>query len=277
MNRCQACGRTITETEAYTRITLGDETYLFCCPMCMTAFHAGDLQRRMIPKSFSNERVAVFVEYVPALQVGGDYACIRSVGEDRLYLWVGDVSGHGVTSSLLMSRISTEIERRVEAGEDLAITAEFLNNSINSMIDEEWFYLTLFGAAIDFSSQTISYVNCGHPGQLLWSQRGQTVVRLASQNLPAGLFGPEVFGTAIKNTVGMQAGDKLLLFTDGISELEREDGSELGETGLIEIFHKFIKAPRAETQRRIVEQIQALQNGHPNDDLLFIFVDLKET
>ncbi len=277
MNRCQGCGRPITESEAFARIALGSETYLFCCPMCMSAFEARALQRRMIPQSFSNERVAVFVEYVPALQVGGDYACIRSVGEDRLYLLVGDISGHGITSALLMSRISTEIERLVEAGQDVATIAEFLNNSINSMSGEEWFYLTLFGAAIDFPSQTISYVNCGHPGQLLWSQREQTVVRMDSQNLPVGLFGPEVFGTAIKKSVGIQPGDKLLLFTDGISELEREDGSALGEAGLIEIFHKFIKAPREETHRRVVEQIQALQKGHANDDVLFIFVDLSGT
>lgn len=277
MNRCHSCGRTIAESEAYKRIALGGEVYLFCCPMCMSAFEARPLQRRMIPRSFSDHRVSVFVEYLPALQVGGDYACIRSVGEDRLYLVIGDISGHGITSALLMSRISTEIERLVEAGQDLAATAEFLNNSINSMLGEDWCYLTLFGAAIDFPSQTLSYINCGHPGQLLWSQREQTVVRLDSQNLPLGLFSSQVFGTAIQKTVQMQSGDKLLLFTDGISELEREDRSELGEAGLIEIFHKFIKVPREETQRRVVEQIQALQKGHSNDDVLFIFADLRGT
>lgn len=277
MNRCQACGRPMTESEAFARIALGGETYLFCCPMCMSAFEAKPLQRRMIPKSFSDHRVSVFVEYLPALQVGGDYACIRSVGEDRLYLIIGDISGHGITSALLMSRTSTEIERLVEAGQDLATTAEFLNNSINSMLGEDWFYLTLFGAAIDFPSQTISYINCGHPGQLLWSQREQAVVRLDSLNLPVGLFSSQVFGTAIQKTIQMQSGDKLLLFTDGISELEREDGSELGQTGLIEIFHQLIEAPHEQTQRKVVEQVHALHKGHPNDDVLFIFVDLRGT
>lgn len=74
MSRCQSCGRPITESEAYARIALGGDTYFFCCPMCLTAAEAGQVQRKMIPQSFSNERVTVFVEYLPALLVGGDYA-----------------------------------------------------------------------------------------------------------------------------------------------------------------------------------------------------------
>jgi len=66
-----------------------------------------------------------------------------------------------------------------------------------------------------------------------------------------------------------------MLFTDGILELERQDGSEFGETGLIQIFQELIEVPTEETERRVFERIKALQKGHSNDDVLFIFVDIK--
>jgi hypothetical protein len=143
MSKCQSCGRPIKESEAYRRIVVGSEIFLVCCPMCMNALEAGQVQRRMITGSFSDEHATVFVEYLPAMQIGGDYTCIRYFSEDRLYMVIGDVSGHGIASSLVMIRISSEVERMVESGEDVAVIAEVLNSLMRSVLGEERLYLTL--------------------------------------------------------------------------------------------------------------------------------------
>lgn len=275
MDRCHSCGRPITEEEAYASVQVGGETHLLCCPMCLSAFKAGPVQRRMILQGFSDDRASVFVEYLPALQVGGDYTCVRAVGEDKLYVIVADISGHGISSSLVMSLIGAEIELLVQAGEDIAVIAEALNNSMIARLDDWDAYLTLFGSEINFSTQTITYVNCGHPAQLLWSEKHKDYIRLESGHLPVGLFGPEKFGTPEKTTVGIHPGDKLMLFTDGMLELKLEDGSEFGEKGFIKMFHELVENPSEETKQRIFDQIKAAQTGCLNDDLLFVFVDIR--
>lgn len=275
MYKCHSCGRPITESEVYARISVGGETYLFCCPMCGSAFKAGPVQRRMVLQAFADDRASVFVEYVPALQVGGDYTCIRAVGEDKLYVIVADVSGHGISSSLVMARVGPEIERLVQAGEDIAAIAEALNSFMTLRLAEEEMYLTLFGSEIDFASETISYVNCGHPAQLLWSEKHKSYTRLESEHIPVGLFGSDQFGTPRKTTLGIHTGDKLMLFTDGMLELKLEDGSEFGERGLIKMFHELVEIPSEETKQRIFDQIKAAQTDHLNDDLLFVFIDIK--
>ena len=273
-DRCHSCGKTVTESETHARLEVGGETYLFCCPMCQSAFAAGNVQRRMVLQAFSDERASVFIEYVPALQVGGDYTCIRAVGDDKLYVIVADVSGHGIASSLVMSRVGAETERLVQSGKDLAAIAEALNRLMTSNAGGD-LYLTLFGAEIDFSAQTITYINCGHPAQLLWSQKLQQSTLLQSEHIPVGMFDAETFGTPPKVTLDVHAGDKLMLFTDGMLELRLEDGREFGQDGLTRVFRELIKASSEEAKRLIMEQLKASQAERLEDDMLLVFVDIK--
>lgn len=105
MGRCHVCGNPTTEQTAYARIALTGQVYLICCPMCLTAIQAGAVQRRMNSRSHSSPRASVLVEYLPAVQVGGDYGWAHAVDDDRMYAVVADVSGHGITSSLVASRL----------------------------------------------------------------------------------------------------------------------------------------------------------------------------
>lgn len=127
MDRFHVCGNPTSEARAYVRLALHDRTYLVCCPMCLTAIPAWAVQRRVVAKSPSGPRASVFVEYLPAVQVGGDFAWTRWSGDDLLYAAIVDVSGHGITSSLVASRVAPEIARAAEQGEDLAAFTQRLN------------------------------------------------------------------------------------------------------------------------------------------------------
>lgn len=127
MDRCHVCDNPTTQEGAYARIALTDSVYLICCPMCLTAIQAGAVQRRMVAKSHEAPRASVFVEYLPAVQVGGDYAWVHAVGRDLMYAVVADVSGHGITSSHVASRIAAEVERLGEGREGLAEFTKRLN------------------------------------------------------------------------------------------------------------------------------------------------------
>lgn len=276
MGRCHACGKAIEEEAAYARIALGDHTYLVCCPMCMTALEAGSIQRKMIPSSFSDENVAVFVEYLPALQVGGDYACIQYAGADRLYFIVADVSGHGITASLIMSRLSTEIESMVRAGERPEDIASRLNGDVRRLVGEQSMYLTLFAATMNLSSQVLEYVNCGHPTQLLWSHGKRRLVPLMSRNMPVGLFDSKDFGVPRPARVEVQAGDRLFFFTDGLLEMKVSEGSELGGPGVATLIESKQALPCEQAAHEMFQQIRVSQQRHPHDDVLSIVCEVRE-
>jgi sigma-B regulation protein RsbU (phosphoserine phosphatase) len=242
--------------------------------MCITASEAGDIQRRMIPSSFADERASIFVGYQPALHVGGDYVCIRWLNDDRLYAVVADISGHGVTSSLIMSRLSGEIEALIEAGVDLPEIALILNRSIRSLAGERPMFLTFFGAILDFRTGQLQYVNCGHPGQLLWSKTGAGYSRLESNGMPVGLFGPERFDTPTTRTTAFARGDKLVLFTDGILDLEK-DGVPLEEVGLVDALREMLEGSLTGGAERAFGDLKTLQ-GRTDDDLLFVVIDVKQ-
>jgi serine phosphatase RsbU (regulator of sigma subunit) len=92
--------------------------------------------------------------------------------------------------------------------------------------------------------------------------------------MPVGLFGPETFGAPETHTVGFRAGDKLMLFTDGLVDLKHEDGSTLEEAGVARIFQELVNAPTKEAECHILKRIKSLQESSPHDDLLLILVDL---
>lgn len=272
-SNCYACGKPVAEGDAYAKFTLSGEVFLLCCPMCVSSMEAGRVQRALIPSSFSDGRVDVFVEYLPAFQVGGDYACIRYSPRNKLYAVVGDVSGHGITSSLLMSRLGAEIERFVADDGELTVMVKALNGWMRAVAGDEGLYVTLFAAIIDFDARKLSYVNCGHPPQPFWSGSNQKRIALDPGNMPVGMFGDDRFGDVQEMWLDVGAGDKLMLFTDGMSDLwsDRVDGEE----DVITVFERFIENPTAESVRGTLQNVRSLRGPSPSDDVLFVFVGLK--
>lgn len=274
MDRCHVCGNPTTQEKAYARIALTDHVYLICCPMCLTAIQAGAVQRRMVAKSHEAPRASVFVEYLPAVQVGGDYAWVHAVGRDLMYAVVADVSGHGITSSLVASRIAPEVERLGEGREGLAEFAQRLNRLMWSTFAEQRVYLTLFAAVLDFLEREVRYVNCGHPPGLLWSGRDRSFARLQPEDFPVGLFDALTFGRPREKAASIETGDRLVLYTDGVLGLRQPDGSELGEAALLETLRAAMECSLEESTPSLFVNLRAKHEAHPEDDLLIVLVDL---
>ncbi len=273
--RCCACGRLITPAEAYKRLELGDIECFVCCPMCLDALHAGVVQRRMIPESFSNERVNVLVEYFPARQIGGDYVHIRDF-RDLLHFLVLDVSGHGITSSLVMNRVSTMLDRLLERGDTPPVVAGRLNTWMREHVGDQRLYATMFHSVMDFSGGRLLYLSCGHATQLFWARRRRQFVRLESQTTPIGLFDEKTFKIPDPVEIEIEPGDKLVLFTDGLPDIESPGDAPLGEEGIIRRLTETGSEPTMENAHRLVQYIRSLGQEARSDDVLFVFAEVKE-
>lgn len=275
---CCVCGREIERAQAYKKIEAHGQTHLLCCPMCEATLEAGEVQQKMMPRSFSHERIEVLVEYLPAVRIGGDYAYINWITADKLYLVVADVAGHGITSSLIMNRMSTEFDRKLRVREDpLATIAMELNQWMHSRLGDLRHYATAFLGLIDFTAGTLTYLSCGHPPQLLWSGEHQRLHRLESQVTPLGLVPKRVFGEPTTSTVRVNSGDKLVLYTDGLTDATLRDSSEFGVEGIVSELAQSAEGPGMGTARNLVRLVRELGHGSRPDDVLFVFADIKRT
>ena len=272
MSVCYSCGRPVSDEEAYAKIRVAGAVYLVCCPMCMTAVEAGDIQRQMVTTAVDDPLMRVSVEYVPALLVGGDYFCVRVPNAANRHLVVSDISGHGVTSSLVSARLAAEIDGFTSADASPVELARALNSWMRSHLRDGTAYLTMFHAVIDFPNRELTYLGCGHPPQLLWSGEGVGFRKLAPQTFPVGLFDDAALDGAVPTTVHFDAGDVLFLFSDGLTDMLLGDGTELGLEGL----EARLRPPPGlpESWSKLVEEIARRSRPPDEDDILAAMIEL---
>lgn len=165
-----------------------------------------------------------------ARSVGGDYYDFLELQPGKLWIAVGDISGKGISAALLMANLQGLLRSHAplytEELDRLFIT---LNDRMCETSDGSQ-YASLFYAGFDGPSKILRYVNAGHPPPLLL--RDGAVDRLAATGPPVGLFGEGCFSV---NELQLQAGDTLLIYTDGITEAERPDNEMFGEERLEEL------------------------------------------
>jgi serine phosphatase RsbU (regulator of sigma subunit) len=156
---------------------------------------------------------------IPSTQVGGDYFDVRQVSPEVWAAVVADVSGKGVSSALLASLLQ---------GSFLMASAdpwhvESIMTRLNSFLLERTLgekYATIFYCTIDVSG-LLSYANAGHPAPFLVSADGR-IRKLHTSGMPVGMIEGAPFETVQEQ---LERGDKLVIFSDGLTEAENPDGA----------------------------------------------------
>ena len=170
------------------------------------------VHRTLVPDSFSHERADIWVSYIPMNYVSGDYAKFLFLDDDRLLVFISDVTGHGVAAALLVNRVHAEFERLVQEEQKPEWLLRKLNHFISRDFEGTNMYLSAFCGLLDFKTHVFSYANYGHPSQYFFHLNGSNIEHLASQNTLLGIL-PD--GQHRQGEVLFEPGDRLLLFTDG--------------------------------------------------------------
>lgn len=229
---------------------------------------AGRIQSALLPRNdlvFRGWR-AIF-HYEPAGLVSGDYCDLIPAEDGSLFFMLGDVSGKGVAASMLMAHLHAMIRALTGIGLPLVQMVErasrlFCESTLAAQ------YATLVCGRAD-TSGNIELCNAGHLPPLLAQK---TAVRpIHSTGLPLGLFCSEEFSV---EKVRLTAGDRLVLFTDGLSESQNPQGEEFGVDPLIEM----MKTPHLLSAdglvRSCVSQASDFRSGNPaRDDLTLMVIE----
>jgi len=205
----------------------------------------------------------------PLEMTAGDYYDFIPMGEDKLGIVVGDVSGHGVGPAILMSSVRS-LTRALMAGKiPIDEALGFLNNQLEHDTDEDIF-VSYFLGIIDFKTRLLTYGNAGHCPPILLRKGACGSQELKRTGMALGVIPDAPFGPP--ESIVLEKGDLLALFTDGIEEAQKE-GEMFGKERFVAILANGADLPASQLIDRVFASVKEfIAHGGSGDDLTLSIV-----
>jgi len=232
---------------------------------------AHDLQLKLLSKPIvvaPEARAAARV--VPAESVGGDFFLLARLDRDRTGVLIGDVSGHGYQSALVMALALSAAAIHVQAAFNPSIALEAVQRSLADELTSTEMSLSLCYAVIDSKANELRFANAGHPHAFRLSANG-VCERLAAVAPPIGFSDAPID----ECVMSWSPGDRLVLFTDGITDARDANERRLGEAAVLQ---ELSRMRHGETPDQILATLFArvdahIENTPLRDDLAIVVVD----
>jgi sigma-B regulation protein RsbU (phosphoserine phosphatase) len=224
------------------------------------------IQERLLPQQVPQiDGWELAVSWQPASGVGGDCFDTIRFSDTRLALTIADVVGKGIPAALLMSNLQAAV--RAFASE--VIEPQALCTQVNRILCgniAEGRFISFFYCVIDATAGVLTYTNAGHYLPMLIRPDG-SVERLGQGGPVLGVLGDAEYEQA---HVSLGAGDRLVLFTDGLTEARSADDEEFGEDRLLHaaVAHRGCSAPAL--QARLTAEVASFTGGRLQDDATLI-------
>lgn len=238
---------------------------------------AREVQQHLFPTKVPDvPGLKIYGACKPARRVSGDYYDFMPIGEHRLAIVLGDVSGKGISAALIMSAVQSIIRTRLYADPSSGgwldpvrlSTATFfgqLNQQMFESIPDEK-YATCFYGLYDAETSRIVYTNAGHPAPILF--RDGAVIKMDVGGTPLGLIFPTTYREA---EITLEPGDLLVAFSDGITESENSFEEEFGEERLIDAIRRTQRYSPEALVNEIYRNIEAWTGSkEPQDDMTLV-------
>ncbi len=217
--------------------------------------------------------------WIPTTTLGGDFFDILALSETQAGVFICDVMGHGVRSALVTAMMRALVGERTSVAVDPGEFLGELNRHLIAILQQTRtpMFASAFYLVADVQSGAMTYANAGHPSPLLARRAGNTprVEWLLDASSPSGpALG--VFEDAIYDTVSrdLAADDLLMLFTDGLVEVEGADG-EYGEDRLLEGVKRRVSSAPGALFDDILAEIQDFGGkGEFEDDVCLVGMEV---
>jgi len=232
---------------------------------------AREIQERLLPKKIPQVRgLEVAGMWQPTSVVGGDYFDVVKFSERKIGVCISDVAGKGISAALLMANLQASF--RAFASEEVSPGALVgkLNEVVSNNIAPDKF-VTFCYCTIDTANNKLTYASAGHWPPIVLHKSGEAVP-LRDGGAPLGIFPNRNY-----EDIGLQldSGDRLVLYTDGLTEARNSDGDEFGERRLIDLGSRKMELSAAELLAAIRKEVAGFCNGRFEDDFTMVVVGVK--
>ena len=248
---------------------------------------AREIQQTMLPQQYpvfpktAQPRDSLFRfshRYLPTGTVGGDYFNVLALSDTEAGVFICDVMGHGVRSALVAAMVRALVEELKPLGGDPGKLLTHLNRDLCAILKHTGSptLTTAFYLAADPVTGQLRYANAGHPKPFLVSRNSDTITALttgAGKNNPAlGLFEDAVYTTS---QCPLAAGDFVMLFTDGLYEVEGSQQQLYTHEMLVDAVRRRIQLPAAELFDELLAEIREFALGQDfMDDVCLVGMEV---
>lgn len=233
---------------------------------------ASNIQGLLLPHHFPDSpKLDMAATYLPARKVGGDLYDIFELGPGKVGVAVADVSGKGVPGSLMMAICQTHLRHFARRHDSPSLVLSAINFEMMQAGMRRDKFVTMIYAVVDTEAETLTFARAGHERPLLLQRVEATgkveAIQPASEGMALGMVPPPVFDAAIADhTVPFRAGECLVLFTDGVTEVGNAEGTEFASTRLADTLRLLKNRTAAECNAGILEAIRRFSGRDAYDD-----------
>jgi sigma-B regulation protein RsbU (phosphoserine phosphatase) len=242
----------------------------------------GDLElakrvhRSMIPQSERRGDLDVACSFMPMIGVGGDYASVFFQSDTKIVVSVCDVSGHGIAAALLANRVNSFVLSHAPAIHHPCQMGESLNRFFYEFFHETNLLASFFCLFLDLKARSLTYAGFGHPPVFLFSKGTRAIRRLDSENTLIGIT-EDFVQLCSMLTIPFEPGDRLMLYTDGITESENEQGEQFEIEQLQALVYQYAHLSAKEHVDTITDRLEQFrQDADPQDDQLLLAISFVE-
>jgi sigma-B regulation protein RsbU (phosphoserine phosphatase) len=233
------------------------------------------IQHELLPSSkLKLPKVTLDWKFLPCEFIGGDIFNAFQVGANHLAFYILDVSGHGVPSAIVSASIS-EILRESRIGRTSSAPAHPIE--IFSALEKEFpferfnRFITMVYLLYNTETGKLIYSNAGHPPPYLLKKNGK--LELLEKGGP--LIGMSENTLFEEGEINLEIGDKVILYTDGITEMQNAKGDFFGTEALAKRLEELKGKPIERLVEGIFQHLDQFRNDHPpQDDISFLGVEI---
>jgi len=229
---------------------------------------AREIQQKLLPKECPQlEKYEVSGVNISSLHVSGDYFDCIKLNENQYCLAIADVSGKGTPASLLMANLQAVLNVLIDSNSSLEEITGRINNLIHKNTNYDKF-ITFFIGVLDINENSFTYVNAGH-NPPFFMHKDRTIDLLENGGLILGMM-PNV--PYEQGKVQLETGDWIVMFTDGVTEAQDEDGEDFDDERLMEVLRTNETVTAEIMKENILAAVKKYTGDVPQSDDITLLV-----
>jgi len=209
--------------------------------------------------------------FLPLQKVSGDFIDITKLEESIYGYFISDISGHGVAAALISSMLKVFFSLYGKDVLSPELLYEILNQEFFSYLNSGEYFTSFYGIYFEEEKKFV-YTNANHPSPLLLRVNTGEVIPLNSDGFFVGVFKDTKFE---EREVYLETGDRILFYTDGVTEAKNANLEEFGEERLREIYVQEAQSSISELIQKINEAVSKFTGGNIEDDITIAVIEIE--